>query len=172
MPFCAKCGSPVEGRFCAKCGSAVPSPVQSAPPPVGAVPPAPAPPPVGAVPPGYMPPPPAASAPMADNLSSALCYVPLVGWIISIIFLVIAPYNQNRTVRFHAFQSIFLAVAALAIRIVLGFVFSIMHLYEFFFLWSLFSLAFFALWLFMIIATYQGKTIVLPVIGPIAQQQA
>jgi len=29
-----------------------------------------------------------------------------------------------------------------------------------------------ALWLYMMISTYQGKTVVLPVIGPFAQQQA
>jgi uncharacterized membrane protein len=33
-------------------------------------------------------------------------------------------------------------------------------------------LVFFLLWIFLLIQTYQGKTIVLPVIGPIAQQQA
>jgi uncharacterized membrane protein len=41
-----------------------------------------------------------------------------------------------------------------------------------FFLVSLFWLACFVLWIYIIVQTYQGKTIVLPVIGPIAQQQA
>ena len=42
---------------------------------------------------------------MTDNVASALCYA--LGFITGILFLVLAPYNQNRMVRFHAFQSIF-----------------------------------------------------------------
>ncbi len=158
MPFCATCGAPVEGRFCAKCGSAVVS---------GASAPGPTP---GAVPPGAVPPAPAVAAPMADNVASALCYV--LGFITGIIFLVIAPYNQNKVVRFHAFQSIFLSVAAIAIRLILGFILGTMGVLSFLFLGALVSLAFLIHWLFMIISAYQGKTIVLPVIGPLAQQQA
>jgi uncharacterized membrane protein len=158
MPFCATCGAPVEGRFCAKCGSAV----VSGAPGTGATP--------EAVPPGSMQPPPAVAAPMSDNIASALCYV--LGFITGIIFLVIAPYNQNKTVRFHAFQSIFLSVAAIAIRLCLGFILAAVGTLSFLFLSGLVSLGFFILWLFMIITAYQGKTIVLPVIGPLAQQQA
>ncbi len=165
MSFCANCGAPVEGKFCAKCGS----PVLSGAPPAAAGP-MPPPPPTGAVPPGAPPPAFATTGGMSDNAASAVCYV--LGFITGIIFLVIPPYNQNKAVRFHAFQSIFLSVALILIRIVLSIVFSAMHLFEFFFLWSLVSLALLAIWLFMIIATYQGKTIVLPIIGPLAQQQA
>ena len=102
MPFCASCGAQVEGRFCAKCGSTV-----------GAA---------GAAPqaaPSYPPPvPPPTAAGMADNAASALCYV--LGFITGILFLVLAPYNQNRTVRFHAFQSIFLNVGLFVVAIALG----------------------------------------------------
>ena len=156
MAFCATCGAQVEGRFCAKCGS-----------PVGAAAPA------GAAA-GAMPPPVAASSGMADNVASALCYA--LGFITGILFLVLEPYNKNKVVRFHAFQSIFLSVAAIAIRYGLAIVFGLMwSLSGAFFglaLLSLFGFACFILWLFVIISTYQGKTIVLPVIGPLAQQQA
>jgi uncharacterized membrane protein len=160
MAFCATCGSQVEGRFCAKCGS-----------PVGAAAPA------GAMPgamPGGMPPPVAASSGMADNVASALCYA--LGFITGILFLVLEPYNKNRVVRFHAFQSIFLSVAVIAIRFALAMLFGIMwSLSGAFFglaLLSLFGFACFILWLFILISTYQGKTIVLPVIGPLAQKQS
>ena len=154
MAFCATCGAPVEGRFCAKCGS-----------PVAAAPPA------G----GMAPPPPqmqmVAAAPMADNVASTLCYV--LGLVTGIIFLVLAPYNRNPTIRFHAFQSIFLHVACIvfwiAVRIVM---LDILHMYFLFFLTSLMWLAAFLLWIVLLLQTYQGKTIVLPVIGPLAQQQA
>ena len=155
MAFCAMCGAPVEGRFCAKCGS----PVAAAPPPGG-----------------MAPPPPAqmqmqAAAPMADNVAAALCYV--LGLVTGIIFLVLAPYNRNPIIRFHAFQSIFLHVACIvfwiAVRIIM---LDILHMYFLFFLTSLIWLAFFLLWIVLLLQTYQGKTIVLPVIGPLAQQQA
>jgi uncharacterized membrane protein len=116
---------------------------------------------------------------MADNVASALCYV--LGFVTGIIFLVMAPYNQNKTVRFHAFQSIFLCVAVIAIRIVLGMILGVFLFHGGMFgtfwvlyslLWSLYGLACFVLWLYIIIQTYQGKTIVLPIIGPIARQQA
>src|SRR5687768_6822906 len=125
MPFCATCGAAVEGRFCAKCGSSV---VTGGPAPVS--------------PPGAGPQPPAvAGAPMADNVASALCYA--VGLITGIIFLVISPYNQNRTVRFHAFQSIFMHVAMIAFYIVFGIVLGFIGSYVSFFaifLWPLIGL--------------------------------
>ncbi len=107
---------------------------------------------------------------MADNVASALCYV--LGFITGIIFLVIAPYSQNRTVRFHAFQSIFLSVAWILLRYVLGWILWGAGILSLLFLLTLIWLAGIAIWLYMIIATYQGKTVVLPVIGPLAQQQA
>jgi len=154
MPFCASCGSPVEGKFCPKCGAAVGSATPAGAPPSGAQP--------------------VAAAPMADNVASALCYVL---WILTgIVFLVLEPYSKNRTVRFHAYQSIFMSVALFAINLVITIPFgALMWNYGFwgiYGLYRLFQLACFALWLWMIIAAYQGKTVLLPVIGPIAQKQA
>src|SRR5690348_12004568 len=144
MPFCSNCGSDVEGRFCAKCGT-----------PVGA-----------AAPPGAgsasLPPP--AAAGLSDNVTGALCYLGLV--ITGILFLVLEPYSRNRAIRFHAFQAIFLNIAWVVVSIVVGIIrFGL-------FLSPLVSLAFIALWIYMIVTTYQGKTVVLPVIGPLAQKQA
>jgi uncharacterized membrane protein len=109
---------------------------------------------------------------MTDNVAGALCYA--LGFITGIIFLVLAPYNQNRTVRFHAFQSIFLHLSWIAIFFALLFLRVIMHGLGFItFLFSpLISFAFFALWIYMLISTYQGKKVVLPVIGPLAEKQA
>jgi len=115
---------------------------------------------------------------MADNVASTLCYVPFVGFVIAIIFLLIAPYNTNRAVRFHAFQSIFVGLAVIAVDIVFRIFFSMMLAVFGFFglltaiLWPLFGLACFVLCLYLLISTYQGKTVVLPFIGPIAQKQA
>jgi uncharacterized membrane protein len=162
MAFCASCGSQVEGRFCAKCGATAGAGPANLPPQ----------PPPGA---NYPPPvPPASAAGMTDNAASALCYV--LGLVTGVLFLVLAPYNQNRTVRFHAFQSIFLNVALIIVAIALGIFDAIIGRligWWFISLGSLvFDLACFALWIFMIVTTYQGRSTALPIIGPIAQQQA
>jgi uncharacterized membrane protein len=113
----------------------------------------------------------AVSAPMADNVASALCYVLML--ITGIIFLVISPYNRNRTVRFHAFQAIFLNIAIILIEIGLSIVLGILRLgLGLLFVWPLIGLGCFILWLYMIYSAYQGKTVVLPIVGPLAQQQA
>src|SRR6201996_9311969 len=109
MTFCANCGAELTGgKFCQKCGAPV-----AAAPGAGATPPPP--------PPGYAPtvtPTPIGPAVgMTNNLAGALCY--LFGFITGILFLVLAPYNQDRTIRFHAFQSIFLNIAWVVLWIVI-----------------------------------------------------
>ena len=78
------------------------------------------------------------------------------------------PYNKNKAIRFHAFQSIILSVALIALNIVLNIILP----------WSmslmlspLISLAGFVLWLFLLWKTYNNEKIVLPVIGPLAEKQ-
>ena len=158
MPFCATCGSAVEGRFCAKCGAAV----GSAAPPAGEAP---------AGPPGAG----VAAAPgLTDNMAAALCYS--LGLVTGILFLVLAPYNQKKNIRFHAFQSIFLHVAAIVVAICLNIVFGIIgRILGFWLVVTLSPLlwvAFTIVWILMMVWAYQGKTVVVPVIGPLAQQQA
>jgi uncharacterized membrane protein len=144
MPFCASCGSAVEGRFCAKCGAAVDA--------------------GSAAPGGYVPP--VGAAGMPDNVASGLCYVPIV----AIVFLLIAPFNQNKAVRFHAFQSIFLCVAWIAAQIVVSVMTSVMRIFAI--LYPLVGLGFLVLWVWAIVTAFQGKTTSLPVIGDLARQQA
>jgi uncharacterized membrane protein len=107
---------------------------------------------------------------MQDNVASALCYV--LGFITGIVFLVMEPYSKNRAIRFHAFQSIFLSVALIALEIVLGFILTVLPWSLYFTVWRLFGLAWFALWVFTIYSAYQGKTLLLPIVGPLAQKQA
>ena len=149
MPFCSNCGSAVEGRFCAKCGTPA---GEAAAPPTGSA----------------SLPPPAAGAGLADNLAGALCYLGLL--VTGILFLVLEPYNRNRAVRFHALQAIFLNIAWFVVWFAASLVFGVIHVGLF--LSPLIWLTFMFLWLYMTVVTYQGKTVVLPVIGPLAQQQA
>jgi uncharacterized membrane protein len=150
MPFCANCGTEVSGQFCPKCGASM----------------------SGAAPAGGAAP--ASSSAMATNLASALCYFPLV----AIIFLLIEPYNKDRTVRFHAWQSIALAVVLIVLRIVLGIFFSMFMSFSYGLgalmgmLLMLYALGELILFLFLAFKAYQNQRIVLPVIGPFAEKQA
>lgn len=160
MAFCPSCGAPAEGRFCQKCGAALGG--ESAVPggaPLGPVP--------GAAP--------AVAAGMSDNVAGALCY--LFGLITGILFLVLAPYNQNRSIRFHAFQSIFLNIAWVVIWIALGILALALHVIPILGTIIGASLQFalavggFVVWLYMMFKTYNGEKVVLPVVGPLAEKQ-
>ena len=144
MAFCATCGAAVEGQFCAKCGSRVGAASSAA---------------AG---PGVQ-----QSEGLAENVAAALCYV--LGLVTGILFLILTPYNKNPLIRFHAFQSIFLNVACIVASIVLNIIFVMLHMWA---LLPLISLGILCLFIYMLVMAYQGKTIVLPVIGPLAQQQA
>ena len=156
MAFCPNCGSEANGRFCGNCGAAVG--VGTAPPPPetgsetrrGAQEPL--------------------QGGLADHEAAALCYIPGAGFLLSILFLVLAPYNTNRNVRFHAFQGLFLALAAFAASIVVGILAFIP------FLGPLLAVMFWVLaivgFLFLAWQTYQQQRIVIPIIGPLAEEQA
>src|SRR5690242_5920037 len=60
-----------------------------------------------------------AGAGLTDNVAGMLAYVTFIP---AIIFLVMEPYNKSRFIRFHSFQSIFLAVAMIAISVALSIV--------------------------------------------------
>jgi uncharacterized membrane protein len=153
MAFCPNCGSQVEGKFCAKCGSAV------ADAPGG----------------GFAPPPaaPAQSAGMEENVASALCYS--LTLLTGILFLVLEPYNKNKTIRFHAFQAIFFWAACVAVLIVLTILsmsMAFVGLFVFSFLHMIAYLGFFVVWALLIYKAYNREKFVLPIIGPIAEKQA
>jgi uncharacterized membrane protein len=152
MAFCANCGAETTGSFCPKCGAAAGSTAGGQP--------------AGGTAPGAGAP---AAGGLTENTASALCY--LFGLVTGIVFLVIAPYNQNKTIRFHAFQAIFLHVAVIVCFIGLGFLGFITHALTFT-LYPLLSLAAFLLWLYMMWSAYNNKKVVLPIIGPLAQGQA
>lgn len=109
---------------------------------------------------------PAASsnAALADNIAGLLAYVTIVP---AIIFLVIEPFNRNRFVRFHAFQSIFLCVAWFVAHIVLMMIPVLGWMIA-----GLLGLAFLVLWVLCMAKAYSGQMFKLPVIGDIAEKQA
>ena len=109
MAFCPNCGTQTTGAFCPNCGAAVPASADA-----GATPPPPPPQDPGAGPQYQQQP---LSAPgLNENVAGALCY--LGSFVTGVIFLILAPYNQSKFVRFHAFQSIFLFVTYIAFAVV------------------------------------------------------
>jgi len=89
MPFCSQCGNQVGATeaYCRRCGAS--QPVEPAQSPSGADP-------LAGIPP---------------RTASILCYIPGIGWIASIIVLASERFRRDRTVRFHAFQGLYLFVA-------------------------------------------------------------
>jgi uncharacterized membrane protein len=154
MTFCPSCGAPVEGKFCAKCGTAVSGGGAGSP----------------SAPPSTPSPSAPASSELAPNVASMLCYIPVL--IPSIIFLVLAPYNRNKTIRFNAFQSLFMHIAWFIVWMALGIALPAVSWALWFGLRSLLQLAFLVLALFMMYKAYQNEKVVLPVVGPLAEKQA
>jgi uncharacterized membrane protein len=107
---------------------------------------------------------------LTDDAASGLAYLTFVP---AIIFLVVPPYNQSAKVRFHSWQSIFLAVAWFAIWIVLAFIGFIpfLNLIDVV-LFPLIGLGFLILWLIVMINAFNGKRFKVPVIGDLAEKQA
>ncbi len=107
---------------------------------------------------------------LADNVAGMLAYVTIVP---AIIFLVIEPFNRNRFVRFHAFQSIFFYVAWTVLWVALTFVGAIPFLgWATLLLWPLLGLGGLILWILMAVKAYGGQMWKLPVVGDIAEKQA
>lgn len=107
---------------------------------------------------------------LSDNAAGGLAYVTVIP---AIIFLVMAPYNRNPTVRFHSWQCIFMAIAWLvidfgfiALRVIPGMGWPELIL------GPLVGLGFFILWIYVLINTFNGKRIKLPIVGDLAEKQA
>lgn len=176
MAFCPNCGGQVTGRFCPNCGTDV-SAASATGAAGGPVPPPPGP--GGAAAASFGPPPPppgsVVQAPgLTDNVAGTLCY--LFGLITGIIFLLISPYNKNRLVRFHAFQSIFASIALIVVEIVIGIFSAALWAVHLGLLvgifWLVFRILVFVGWLYMMYMTYNNKKVVLPLVGPLAEKQA
>ena len=157
MAFCSSCGREMSGNFCAACGATASGGASADYTAASA--------------------PPVAASGLTENVASALCY--LFGLITGIVFLVLAPYNQNKVVRFHAFQSIFFHISLIVILIGFSIVSAMMAFlthglsgFLSLILYPLMGLAFFLVWLYLMYSAYTNKRVVLPVIGPLAEKQA
>ncbi|MGC9950761.1 MAG: hypothetical protein ABSF64_30710 [Bryobacteraceae bacterium] len=143
MPFCSQCGNQVNGAdiFCAKCGARQPN-----------APPRPADP----------------FKSISPRAASILCYIPVLGWICSIIVLASVRFRADRVVRFHAFQGLYLFVAYLIEDWVLKPMFMVVpHVH----LNALIQLVLFGMSIFMIVVTAsREEAFALPIIGELAEK--
>jgi uncharacterized membrane protein len=107
---------------------------------------------------------------LTDNVAGMLAYVTIIP---AIIFLVMAPYNKSKFVRFHSFQSIFFAVAWTVLWIALSIVGMIPVLGWFtLIIWPLLGLGGLIIWIILLLKANQGQMFKLPVIGDMAEKQA
>jgi len=107
---------------------------------------------------------------LSENAASALAYITFIP---AIIFLAVAPYNQSAKVRFHCWQSIFFAIAAIVVQVGLTILSVVPGLVLItaplgLIIW----LGFFALWLITVINALNGKMFKIPVIAGFAAKQA
>ena len=100
---------------------------------------------------------------LATNIASALAYIPIV----AIIWLVLEPYNKDKTIRFHAFQALGFAVCWL----VLQFVLMVIPIVGWILL-PFVALGLFIVWVICVFKAYNNDKFNLPVIGDWAAKQA
>jgi uncharacterized membrane protein len=97
------------------------------------------------------------------NLAGLLCYV--LGWITGIVFLILE--KENRFVRFHAVQSIFVFGAITIIEMIFGWIPILGWIIN-----TIFGVVAFILWILLMYKAYQGKMYKLPWVGNIAEKQS
>jgi uncharacterized membrane protein len=91
--------------------------------------------------------------------------------VLAVVFLVLDPYNKDRFVRFHAWQSIFLFIALIVLHIALGVLNIALPGFLIWILGRVVNLGFLIGLVWLMIQAYQNKTERLPVIGDLAAQQ-
>lgn len=107
---------------------------------------------------------------LSDHAAGGLAYVTIIP---AIVFLIVAPYNRIPYVRFHSWQSIFLAIAWFAVDAVLMILGRMPFLgWSTLFLWPLVALGFFILWIIVLIKAFNGERFKLPILGDLAEKQA
>jgi len=97
-----------------------------------------------------------------------LCYIPLAGWIASIVVLASPRFRENRSVRFHAFQGLYLFVAWLLVEMFVAPIISISDAGHF--ISRILHLTIFVAWIFMLVKTSHSETYSLPIIGELAER--
>jgi len=113
---------------------------------------------------------------IAFNVAGLLSY--LLWPVACILFLLIGPYNRNRFVRFHAFQALFLGLAAIVVAVALQVMTSILALIPIIgwiaggLLWIAYGITIVILVVMLMYKAYNGEQYGVAVIGNLARQQS
>jgi uncharacterized membrane protein len=118
---------------------------------------------------------PAAEIPVGpkDNFIAGMAYVTFIP---AIVFVLVEPFKRNPFVRFHSFQSIFLAVATILAGIAMRILYSLLALIPvlgYLLAWlalGVVLLGWVILWLVLLVKALQGETFRLPLIGGLAEK--
>lgn len=145
MPFCSQCGKQVGvlDVYCSGCGARQPV---TQPRPAGDP-----------------------FSGLTPRAAAILCYVPIVGWIASIVVLATDRFRHRRDVRFHAFQGLYLFVTWLLVDQVLSPMSHFLPGPHFPFSTLLHALLLFT-WIFMMIKASQDEAYSLPILGELAER--
>jgi uncharacterized membrane protein len=107
---------------------------------------------------------------MTPRSASILCYVPWMGWIASVVILASPRFQKDRSVRFHAFQGLYLFVVWLLVDMVLDPILDSTNVRLMHMVGNMTQLAVFIAWVFMMIKTSHNESYSLPVIGELAER--
>ena len=109
---------------------------------------------------------------ISDNAAAAISYFTFFP---AIVFLLVPPYKDSSFVRFHAWQSVLLSIAASVVDIILGmialltlFLGTVTLAYTF----RIVSLLWLVLWLVCVIEAMNGKRFKIPLLGSVAEKLA
>ena len=106
---------------------------------------------------------------ITPKTASILCYTPWVGWIAAIVVLASNKFRGNRTVRFHAFQGLYLFVAWLFVQWVVKPMFWFAH-GPHVPVAVLLQLCLLGLSIFMMVKAAEEQVYSLPVLGELAER--
>lgn len=151
MPYCSSCGNQVTStdRFCSRCGAAQPGGGTAWAPGAG-----------GAWQNS-------AFQSTSPRTASTLCYIPFVGWIAGLLILAAERFRRDRTVRFHAFQGLYVFVVWLLVDLIGDNLFDGRGVR---WLVSPLKIAVIGTWIYMIVQTNQDKLVKLPLLGELADR--
>jgi uncharacterized membrane protein len=157
MASCAKCGATLgdNAAFCAACGTSAGANAGAS---------------QAAAPAS------ATGSGIPPNIAALLCYI--VWPIICVLFLILEPYNKDKFVRFHAFQSLFLGLFSIGLAIGLVILTTILALIPVlgwilnFLVWIAYTVIVFGLVIFLMYKAYNRELYMLPWVGKLAAQQA
>jgi uncharacterized membrane protein len=163
---CPQCAWPLaeQAQYCSSCGAAIPEDVwskasRSAAPEEARAP--------GAGASGDQ-------LPIAENIAGVIAYITIFP---AIFFLLVEPFKRNRFVRFHSFQHLLLWAAGVVFGIASGIIGAILQLIPFmrvlvFPFTGLVGLAFFFLWVLLVVKAYNHEMFKLPILGDLSETWA